>query len=134
MRDIRPLSQKNPYSLPKEEALTVYHYCRCYPEWEKELRSRSLIRGVSYDQEKVQGNRTADATADQAIRNKQLADKLQLIDEAIMDVIPEVSDYMKRNICYGVSFHALEMDGLPMCREAFYKYRQKTYKTIALRM
>lgn len=134
MRDIRPLSTSNPYSLPKEEALTVYHYCRCYPDWEKELRSRSVIHGVSYDHDRVQESGTADTTADQAIRNKRITDKLQVIDGAIMQVIPECFDYMKRNICYGVPFYALEMDGLPMCKATFYKYRQKTYKAIANRL
>lgn len=134
MRDIRTLSQKNPYCLPKEQALTAYHYCRCYPEWETELRNMSVMRGVSYDHEKVQETGTADTTADQAIRNKQITDKLRLIDEAIMEAAPDVFNYMKQNICYGVPFYKLEMDGIPMCRETFYKYRQKTYKAVASRL
>ena len=94
----------------------------------------SVIRGISYDHERVQESGTADAAANQAIRNKLITDRLRLIDEAIMDAAPDVFDYMKRNVCYGVPFYRLEMDGIPMCRETFYKYRQKTYKTIASRI
>lgn len=131
MTDVRTLSEKNKYCLPKEVALTVYHYCRAYPEWKKVLKQPSM-QSVRYDGVKVQTSGMTDCVAEAAMERAQVSRRLDVIDKALAKVCPDMAaDWIRKNICYGVTYPELEGQGVPMCRDTFYTYRRKAYYEIA---
>lgn len=131
MTDVRTLSAKNEYHLPKEIALTVYHYCRAYPEWKQELK-QPTIQAIRYDGVKVQTSGTADHVSEAALDRAQVSRRLDIVDKALAKVCPDITiDWVRKNICYGITYPELEGQGVPMCRDTFYKYRQKAYWEIA---
>ena len=131
----RVLSDKNKYSLPKEDYLTAIHYALRYPLWIEELRtSADTGKGISYDREKVQTSGGYDTTAETAIRLAEVSGKVELIDGIIRNIAPEIENYLRRGVCYGLTFDQLKAQGMPCERDAYYLRRRHFYYELSKRI
>lgn len=129
------LSKKNKYYLPKEEYLTVKHFCRQYPNWKKELDALpDAERAIAYDGDRVQTSGDSDPVSDLAMRRIELAKKKDVIDGAVAKAAPEIAKYLIRGICYGEAEYQLELKGMPCGKKYYYRKRNEAYWEIAHRM
>lgn len=106
----------------------IMSFCRRYDEWRKELQYG--LRAVSTGSGGSRGNAIGRPTEQQAIRNAQLRDQIQLIENAIRDVCPLIYNEMLDNIARGISYNYLEV---PYTERDFYAIRIKVYALIAER-
>lgn len=131
----RVLSEKNKYSIPKEDYLTAIHYALRYPLWIEELRTAADTgKAISYDREKVQTSGGYDTTAETAIRMAEVSSKVNLIDEIIRNVAEEIENYLRRGVCYGLTFDQLKAQGMPCERDAYYLRRRHFYYELSKRI
>ena len=129
------LSKKSKYYLPKEEYLTVKHFCLQYPAWEAELDALpDAARAITYDGDRVQTSRDSDPVSDLALRRIELEKKKDIIDRAVAKVAPEIAEYIIRGICYGETERQLERQGMPCGKKYYYRRRNEAYWEIAHRM
>lgn len=131
----RILSEKNVYSLPKEDYLTAIHYALRYPLWVEELRTAADTGGaIRYDKEKVQTSINGDPTADVAIRMAEIASKVNMIDDIIKKVANGIDNHLRMGVCYGLTFDQLKAKGIPCERDAYYIRRRHFYYELSKRI
>ena len=131
----RILSDKNKYSLPKEDYLTAIHYALRYPLWVEELRTAADTGGaIRYDKEKVQTSVSGDPTADTAIRMAEIASKVNMIDDIIKKVADGIDIYLRYGVCYGLTFDQLKAKGMAYERDAYYLRRRRFYFELSKRI
>lgn len=104
-------AKSSKYYVPKEEYLTVIHFCRQYPDWEKEI-SDSVKQGVQ----------TADPVRIATIRKKKAV--LEMLIQKLADGMDE---WMVLGICYGLTYPQLKQRGIPCGRNQYYEMRQRFY-------
>lgn len=123
---VRPnISKKNRYYISRHRFYELKHFCLQYPEWQKErlsyLRpeSRSVI---------TTSKLLSDPTPEQAIALESVTAKIKLVDDAIALTDPELSSWLAKAVCYGVTFSALiGLYGIPCSRDTFYDRYRKFY-------
>ena len=124
----RILSEKNVYSLPKEDYLTAVHYALRYPLWVEELRTAADTgSAIRYDREKVQTSISGDPTSDTAIRMAEVESKINMIDDIIKKVAGPLENFLRYGVCYGLTFDQLKAKGMFCERTAYYVMRRKFY-------
>lgn len=123
-----PKSQKTSYYLPKEDYITAVHYALRYPTLLADLPSPDSSSGISYDKERVQSSNQYDATSDLATRRMAIAQKLKIIDDAILEVAPEgIEHFLKLGVCYGFTYKQLQGRNIPMNSRQYYAMRRHFY-------
>lgn len=126
------LSRKSKYYLPKEDYLTVKHYCLRYPLWVAELSvAPDMSRAITYDGVRVQTTGDGDPCADLAMRRAEYARKKELVEQTVMEAAPEIADYLLLGVCYGMEEKDLEARGMPCMRDMYYDRRRKFYWLMA---
>lgn len=128
----RPLSDKNKYSLPKEDYLTAIHYSLRYPLWVEEIRTAADTGvAIRYDKEKVQTSNNSDPTSEVAIRMAELEDKVNMIDNILKYVAQEMDSWLRLGVCHGLTFEQLKAKNMPCERDKYYGMRRKYYYLLA---
>lgn len=126
------LSKRSKYYLPKEDYLTVKHFCLRYPLWVAELSvPPDTSRAITYDGVRVQTTGDSDPCAEVAMRRAEYARKKELVDRTIMETAPEIAHYLMLGVCYGVNEKDLEAEGMPCMRDMYYDRRRKFYWAMA---
>ena len=126
------LSEKNQYSIPKEDLLTAIHYSLRYPLWLEELRTAADTgSAIRYDRDKVQTSIDSDPTSSVAIRMSELTDKINIIDNTIKLVAQGMDNWLRLGVCYGLTFDQVKAKGLPCERKLYYKIRRHYYYELA---
>lgn len=128
------LSKKSKYWLPREDYATARHYALRYPNWLKELKTYKGVSGLSYDKDAVQTSGNSDPTMQEAIRKRELALKVELIEECAYKADPSIYDGLIRAVCYGDTWEKLYAGGLPCGRGRFYEMKRKFYWLLAHRI
>lgn len=130
MSQYRVPSKRSKYYIPKEEYLTVVHYCLQYPAWEAELQVPP-DSGIDIDTEKerVQTSNQFDPTSSLAIRRAAIAKKKQLIDNTAADVAASMglNEWLILGVCYGLTYYQLRQRGIHCGKKLYYKLRQTFY-------
>ena len=128
----RILSDKNKYSLPKEDYLTAIHYSLRYPMWVEELRTAADTgSAIRYDRDKVQTSNDSDQTAEVAIRMAELSSRIDLIDEIISQVSGGLDSWLRLGVCHGLTFEQLKGKDIPCERDKYYLMRRRFYYELA---
>lgn len=128
----RVLSDKNKYSLPKEDYLTAIHYSLRYPMWVEELRTAADTgSAIRYDRDKVQTSNDSDQTADVAMRMAELSSRIDLIDEIISRVSGGLDSWLRLGVCHGLTFEQLKGKDIPCERDKYYLMRRRFYYELA---
>ena len=131
----RALSDKNKYSLPKEDYLTAVHYSLRYPLWVEELKSvADTGKAIRYDEEKVQTSNSSDPTYEVAVRSYELSKKISIVDEAIKLVAAGLDKWLRMGVCYGLTFEQLKGRDMPCERTAYYNMRRRYYYELVKRI
>lgn len=128
----RILSEKNKYSLPREDYLTAIHYSLRYPLWIEELRTiADTGSAIRYDKDKVQTSNDSDPTYEVAVRMADLSEKIKLVDDTIRDVAQGLDSFLRLGVCHGLTFEQLKAKNMPCERDKYYNMRRKYYYELA---
>ena len=110
----RTPAKSSKYYVPKEEYLTVLHFCRQYPEWEKEI-SDSMKTGCLSSQEYDQGRITL------------IMRKKAVLEMAIRKTANGMDEWLFLGVCHGLTYLQLKQRGIPCGRNQYYEMRQRFY-------
>ena len=110
----RTPSKSSKYYVPKEEYLTAFHFCRQYPEWEKEIS----------DSEKpgIVASRIYDPARIAAIKKKKA-----VLEMVIHKMADGVDEWLLLGVCHGLTYPQLKERGIPIGRTQYYEMRQRFY-------
>lgn len=114
MPQYRTPAKSSKYYVPKEEYLTALHFCRQYPEWEKEI-SDSLKPDIDL-------SRKTDPARVAAIRKKKA-----VLEMVIHKLSGDMDEWLFLGVCYGLTFPQLKRQGMPIGRTQYYEMRQRFY-------
>lgn len=121
-------SEKSKYYIPKEDYLTAIHYSLRYPLWLAEIQNNAdTSAAIRYDKDRVQTSNDYDPTSETAIRLAEILDKINMIDETIKKVAPELEYYLRLGVCYGLTYDQLKGKKMPCQRTTYYLIRQHYY-------
>jgi hypothetical protein len=122
------IATKNKYSLPREDYLTALHYSLRYPLWLEELKTAADTgKGIRYDLDKVQTTNDHDITSEVALRMVEVSGKINLIDDVIKLCSKGMDDWLRKGVCYGLTFDQLKAKGMPCERKYYYQMRRMYY-------
>ena len=117
------------YKLSKHEYLKAYHYAMCYRDWKKEYDALAdTARAIGYD-DMPHGSNTKDLTAEAAEKRLELAVKISMIEQTVMEAEPEIYETLLLAVTTeGISFDYLKSaKQIPCGREMYYERRRKFY-------
>lgn len=130
MGKYRPPSEKSKYYIPKEDYLTAVHYALRYPLWQQDLRDMAnTSKGISYDKDKVQTSNEYDSTFEAAVRISESypMQKTKMIDDIIALTARGMDEYLRKGVCYGMSYYQLRNAGMPCGKDLYSLIRQHFY-------
>lgn len=135
MSQHRILTTSNQYYIPKEEFLTVLHYCKQYPLWCAELATDpDSSKAITYDKERVQTSNQYNPTEEIAMRRAEIARKKRMLEEVVHEAATGLYDWMILGVCYGMTFYQLEQRGIPCGKNYYYDKRRRIYYEISRRI
>lgn len=124
-------SLKSKYWMPAEDLATARHYAKRYPSWIAELKEIGGISGLSYDREAVQTSGNSDPTAKQAMRRKELGDKIALIEQTVAEADVSIYTYLLEGVTKGTQWEILAAKGMPCGKNYYNEKRRKFYYLLA---
>lgn len=129
MSQFRSPRESNKYYIPREEFLTVVHFCRQYPTWEAELKANpDTGTGVDTEKEHVQTSNISDPTSDLGIHRATIARKKKLVDDTALKVAGAgLCEWLILGVCHGMPYYQLDMRGIRCSAKSYYKMRQRFY-------
>ena len=110
----RTPAKKSKYYVPKEEYLTVLHFCRQFPEWEKEI-SESMKPGII-------SSRDYDPGRIAVIRRKK-----SVLEMVIQKTANGMDEWLFLGVCHGRTYPQLKQRGIPCGKNQYYEMRQRFY-------
>lgn len=130
MGKYRPPSEKSKYYLPKEDYLTAIHYALRYPLWKEDVETMAdTSKAINYDKDRVQSSPDYDSTFEAAVKivESDKQHKMQIVDDTIQKVANGLDKWLRKGVCYGLTFDQLKGQGMPCERDAYYLMRRKFY-------
>lgn len=128
MSKYRTPSTNSKYYIPKEDFLTAIHYSLRYPLLKQEVEDLANTAGaIRYDKDRVQTSGNYDSTFEAAVRIQEKQSKLQLIDDTIAMVADGLDNWLRRGVCYGLTFDQLKGEGMPCEHKKYYLIRRMYY-------
>lgn len=135
MGKYRTPAENSKYYIPKEDYLTAIHYSLRYPLWLAEIKDKTdTSKAIRYDKDKVQSSSDYDATAESAIKIAEIRDKINLIDDVISRVAPDMEYWIRLGVCYGLTFDQLKGKKMPCERDKYYLMRRHYYYELSKRI
>ena len=132
MPEFRAPHEKSKYYVPWQTLQLVRAHCRMYPTWEKEYNESVGLRNI------VSGNGSGgvgDPTASQAIRLKELSDRIDLIEKTAVAAEATIWKYILLGVTERhMTFERLKAKGMPCERDMYYDRRRKFYWLMAQRL
>ena len=110
----RAPAKSSKYYVPKEEYLTVLHFCRQYPDWIKEI-SNNEKPGVA-------PSRKHDPARIASIRKKK-----GVLEMVIHKIAEGMDEWLFLGVCQGLTYPQLKERGIPIGRTQYYEMRQRFY-------
>ena len=137
MSQYRVPRETSKYYIPKEEYLTVVHYCLQYPTWEAELKA-DPDSGIGIDtaKERVQTSNQFDPVSSLAIRRAAIAKKKKLIDDTATEVAGSMglNEWLILGVCHGLTYYQLRQRGIHCGKKLYYKLRQMFYYELSKKL
>ena len=135
MFKVKTPSKDSKYWIPTEEFRTALHWSLCYPLWVAELSIEpDTSQAIRYDLEKVQTSGGGDPTEREAIHRNELTRKKELLERTVMEVAPEIYNYLLKGVTQGRTVYQLLDDGMPCSKDYFVERRQRYYYMISKRI
>ena len=137
MGKFRTPGEKSKYYIPKEDYLTAIHYSRRYPLWKEEVENMAnTSKAITYDKDAVQTSGNYDSTFEAAVRIAESSKqhKMQIIDDTIKLVAPDMEYYLRLGVCYGLTFDQLKGKKMPCERDTYYTMRRRYYYELVKRI
>ena len=132
MPEFRAPHEKSKYYVPWQTLQLVRTYCRMYPTWKREYDESAGLRNVT------QGNGSGgigDPTASQAMRRKELSDRIDLIERTAVVAEGTIHNYLLLGVTQRhMTFDRLKALGMPCERDMYYDRRRKFYWLMAQRL
>lgn len=97
------------------------YFCYQYHEWEKAKSNLKISPGGNFGKNVTEFVIENDKTGDIAIKMEELDRKMELVDEVIEEVAPEIYIWLKMCVVDGKSYDKLVAYGVPCGKEYFYK-------------
>lgn len=132
----RVLSKKNKYYLPKEEFLTVVHFCKQYPSWKEEEQTikSSLLGSPVMDDARVTSSNVSDPTGDAALQLERYTTKIDIIERTAKEVAGMMAHWLIEGTCYDRPYYVLKQKGIPCGKDLYYLMRRRFYYEVAQRI
>lgn len=108
MPQYRTPSKRSKYYVPKEEYLTALHFCRQYPDWEREIAG-------------------SPENVDDYTRIAALKKKKATIDMLIHKLADGMDEWLFLGVCHGLTYLQMKQNGFPLGRNQYYEMRQRFY-------
>lgn len=122
--DIRPeVSQKNPYWIGKHRYYELKHFCLQYPIWKKAYQSLdALSRSSDALQIFVKGGQMKGDPTERCAQSRIFfADRMEMVEQAVIGAEPELYAYLLRGVTEGLSYDTLKVRyDIPCCRDVYY--------------
>ena len=131
MSQYRTPCESNDFYLPKEEFLTMVHFCLQYPTWEQQLKDISSLKSPVIRSNRVQNSRHSDTTADTAMKLARITRKMDMVDNTLKSLSSGIEEWLKLGVCEGLTYEQLRMKGIPCGSKLYYKIRQRFYYELA---
>lgn len=107
-------------------------WCLCYWSWKDLLSSRTdSSKAIQYDVDKVQTSGNSDPTMEIGTYRAELQQRIDLIENTVEMVAPEIYKYLLEGVTVGLNFYQLENKGMPCSANYYYAKRQQFYYEIA---
>ena len=128
MSDIRPeLSKKNQYWIDRHRYYELKHFCLQYPLWKFYSKNIDGLEGKKFPVGKS-GSDFSDPVGWAVERREEYANKMILLQDAVMKTSPEFSDYIFKAVTQELNYDNLRLvHGLPCCRECWYELYRKFF-------
>lgn len=122
-------TKNSKYYIPKQDYLTAIHYSLRYPLLQEEYRTGAdTSKGLTYDKDKVQTSNDFNSTEDIGIRLAEIKEKIDLIDETLIESAGELlAPYLRLGVCYGLTYVQLQNKDIPCGHNHYYEIRRKYY-------
>ena len=134
MTKIRHPKQGGKFYLPKEEFLTIVHFCKQYPTWLNFLGLIDARQGISYDKDPVQSSSGYDSTSALGIRRAMVSKKVDIINAAAKYVAGEQYHWLILGCCYDRPYYALKHLGIPYSKNSYYRLRRQFYYELSTKI
>lgn len=129
------LSEKNQWWINKHRYYELMHFCRQYPDWQKQLRDLDGMPPVSpAGQERIRGGYTPDPTAAYAEARQYLADRINLVRNAAYEACDHQFWYtfLVEAVTENISYDKLEAGAgiMPVSRDKWYIVYRRFFWTL----
>lgn len=131
----KTLNRRNKYWVPKYKYRCALAFCLSYKELMQELKDLTIIRSPNNDG-MPRSTDISDSTARNALRVMRIRDKIQLIEDAVMDSVGVVLfPYMLMAITEeGCGWEKMEALGIPIARSRFFEKKHQIIYEVSRRM
>lgn len=121
------ISQKNKYWIDKHRHYELKHFCLQYPNWKKAYVAVVELSAASTSMsEAFSTAEPSDITAKCAIKKAYLSEKINLIEQTVLEADPYLYQYLLKAVTEGLSYTYLRTKlNIPCGRDMFYdRYRK----------
>ena len=130
MSGIRYKRKSKRWWISEAESRLTYAYALMYNEWKNEYHALSGL--TQKDSEKNSGQ---SATESAALRREDLARKMEVIDQTLIEADPDMYQWLKYAVVNrGVSYDVMLAKGMPCSDKVFYERRRKFYYLLSKRI
>lgn len=136
MRGFRTPTRNSKYWTEPTLYKHAISWCLCYPLWKRELETLpDASKAIDYAKDKVQTSSDYDATAEMALKRVELEHKVNLLETTARLVAPDMYQWLIKGVTTeNVIVEDLIAQGMPCCKNLYYRYRQKLYHLLSKRI
>lgn len=128
------ISKQSPYYMDTETYIATAHYAKRYNTLKDELKHLPVLKGVSYDGERVQTSNESDPAYQLAVRRLYLTRKIDAIEAAMMEADPRLYKWLIMGVCQKRSWEYLETHGCPVGKRQYYDTRRRALWLLSRRI
>lgn len=121
------ISQKNKYWIDKHRHYELKHFCLQYPTWKKAYVAVIELSAASTSVSEVFSTaEPSDITAKCAIQKACLSEKINMIEQTVLEADPYLYEYLLKAVTEGLSYTYLRTKmNIPCGKDMFYdRYRK----------
>lgn len=128
MTKIRSPKQSSKYYLPKEEFLTIVHFCKQYPYWLSLLDTMTdAVQGIDYEKDIVQSSNNYDSTSELGMKRAAVSTKVDMVNAAAREIAGDHYRWLILGCCFDKPYFALRHLGIPYGKNLYYRQRRQFY-------
>lgn len=127
MENVKRLSHKSKWYLPRETRIMVIHYARQYNDWVNELNTIGSAGAIKIDGMPHAEN-TTDTTARDGMRRAALSEKIRLIEDTAMETDKALYKWILIGVTQNKSYKTLRYAyDMPVGERQYYQKKREFY-------